>query len=226
MLERLRDAFLEPSVARAERLERDLELPAETARHRVPLQLGDLFESARRGLSCNGKCAHTRELDDERVAARIGDFDPAGTELKLAALAELVEMVESKQVSARAAKEVLDVLVTEGGDPAAVVEAASPRRERRAGGHVERAIAENPDAVEKIRAGKARRAIGTVVRRDTRDEGPRRRRRYARTSRRAARRLDGRILALWHDSFAWIGPGTPRSPSGPPEDDAAFADAV
>jgi aspartyl-tRNA(Asn)/glutamyl-tRNA(Gln) amidotransferase subunit B len=98
------------------------------------------------------------------LAARIGDSDPAGTALRPAALAELVAMVESKRVSASAAKEVLDVLVAEGGDPAAVVEAKGLGRAE--SGELEeivdRAIADNPDAVEKIRAGKAQ-AIGAIV---------------------------------------------------------------
>jgi aspartyl-tRNA(Asn)/glutamyl-tRNA(Gln) amidotransferase subunit B len=73
-------------------------------------------------------------------------------------------MVGSKEVSSSAAKEVLDVLVAEGGDPAAVVEArglgAADSGELEA--IVEQAIADNPDAVEKIRAGK-QQAIGAIV---------------------------------------------------------------
>jgi aspartyl-tRNA(Asn)/glutamyl-tRNA(Gln) amidotransferase subunit B len=67
-------------------------------------------------------------------------------------------------VSASAAKEVLDVLVAEGGEPAAVIEerglgaADSSELEE----IVERAIADNPDAVEKIRAGKGQ-AIGAII---------------------------------------------------------------
>jgi aspartyl-tRNA(Asn)/glutamyl-tRNA(Gln) amidotransferase subunit B len=73
-------------------------------------------------------------------------------------------MVAAKEVSASAGKEVLDVLVSEGGDPAAVVESKGLGR---AGGDelgaiVDRAIADNGDAVEKIRAGKDA-AIGAIV---------------------------------------------------------------
>jgi aspartyl-tRNA(Asn)/glutamyl-tRNA(Gln) amidotransferase subunit B len=98
------------------------------------------------------------------LAARIGDADPATTKLEPAALASLVAMVGEKQVSAGAAREVLDVLVAEGGDPASVVEAKGLGRAE--SGEldeiVDRAIADNPDAVEKIRAGKAQ-AIGAIV---------------------------------------------------------------
>ena len=73
-------------------------------------------------------------------------------------------MVGQKQVSASAAKEVLDVLVAEGGEPAAVIEerglGAADSGELE--GIVERAIADNPDAVEKIRAGK-QQAIGAII---------------------------------------------------------------
>ena len=56
------------------------------------------------------------------------------------------------------------MLVAEGGDPAAIVEAKGLGR---AGGAscervVDRAIAEDPDAVEKIRSGKDK-AIGAII---------------------------------------------------------------
>ena len=56
------------------------------------------------------------------------------------------------------------MLIEEGGDPAAVVEAKGLGRAE--SGELEeivsRAIADNPDAVEKIRAGKGQ-AIGAIV---------------------------------------------------------------
>jgi aspartyl-tRNA(Asn)/glutamyl-tRNA(Gln) amidotransferase subunit B len=59
---------------------------------------------------------------------------------------------------------VLDVLVAEGGDPAAVVESKGLGRADSSELEtiVERAIAGNADAVEKIRAGKDS-AIGAIV---------------------------------------------------------------
>jgi aspartyl-tRNA(Asn)/glutamyl-tRNA(Gln) amidotransferase subunit B len=72
--------------------------------------------------------------------------------------------VHGKQVSQSAAKEVLDVLAAEGGDPAAVIE---QRGLGMAGGDelgdiVDRALAANPKAVEEYRAGKGK-AIGAIV---------------------------------------------------------------
>ena len=172
MLERARSALPELPAARAERLERELELPAETARLLAfRSELGDFFESAVAASNSEAVLAEgegdTRILANwmtNELAARIGDADPASTKLEPAALASLVAMVGEKQVSSGAAREVLDVLVAEGGDPARVVEARGLGRAE--GGEldeiVDRAIADNPDAVEKIRAGKAQ-AIGAIV---------------------------------------------------------------
>jgi aspartyl-tRNA(Asn)/glutamyl-tRNA(Gln) amidotransferase subunit B len=164
MLERARAALPELPAARAERLERDLALPAETARLLAfRSELGDFFESVV-AASGNGDTRILANWMTNELAARIGDADPASTKLEPAALASLVAMVGEKQVSAGAAREVLDVLVTEGGDPASVVEAKGLGRAE--SGEldeiVDRAIADNPDAVEKIRAGKAQ-AIGAIV---------------------------------------------------------------
>jgi aspartyl-tRNA(Asn)/glutamyl-tRNA(Gln) amidotransferase subunit B len=59
---------------------------------------------------------------------------------------------------------VLDVLVAEGGEPAAVIEARGlgAADSDELAEIVERAIADNPDAVEKIRAGKGQ-AIGAII---------------------------------------------------------------
>ena len=73
-------------------------------------------------------------------------------------------MVGAKEISAAAGREVLDVLVSEGGDPATLVEQQGLARagDDELEAIVDRAIADNPDAVEKIRAGKDQ-AVGAVV---------------------------------------------------------------
>ncbi|HZB07061.1 MAG TPA: Asp-tRNA(Asn)/Glu-tRNA(Gln) amidotransferase subunit GatB [Thermoleophilaceae bacterium] len=163
MLGRARSALPELPAARAERLERDLELPAETARLLAfRSEWGDFFESAvdsRRELAHNVANWTTNEL-----TSRLGDRELADTRLEPAAFAQLVELVAEKKISAGAGREVLDVLIEEGGDPAAVVEAKGLGRAESGEleGIVDRAIAENPDAVEKIRAGKGQ-AIGAIV---------------------------------------------------------------
>jgi aspartyl-tRNA(Asn)/glutamyl-tRNA(Gln) amidotransferase subunit B len=163
MLERARAALPELPGARAERFERELELPADTARLLAfRSELGDFFEEALG--AGNGDTRSLANWTTNELAAKIGDGDPAATRLEPGALARLVQMVGAKEVSASAAKEVLDVLVAEGGDPAAVVEARGlgAAESSELEGIVEQAIAANPDAVEKYRAGK-KQAIGAIV---------------------------------------------------------------
>jgi aspartyl-tRNA(Asn)/glutamyl-tRNA(Gln) amidotransferase subunit B len=163
MLERAREALPELPAARAERLEGEFALPAETARLLAfRSDWGDFFEEAVR--EHHDLALTVANWMTNEVAARIGDGDPAGTKLEPGALASLVAMVGDGAVSASAARDVLDVLIEEGGDPAAVVEAKGLGRAE--SGELEeivdRAIAENPEAVEKIRAGKGQ-AIGAIV---------------------------------------------------------------
>jgi aspartyl-tRNA(Asn)/glutamyl-tRNA(Gln) amidotransferase subunit B len=163
MLGRARSALPELPAARVERLERDLDLTADTAKLLAfRADLGDFYEAA---LSADG--GNSRNLANwttNELTARIGDADPAATKVEPAAFAQLVAMVAAKQISASAGREVLDVLVSEGGDPAAVVEAKGLGRagEDELEAIVDRAIADNPDAVEKIRAGKGQ-AVGAIV---------------------------------------------------------------
>jgi aspartyl-tRNA(Asn)/glutamyl-tRNA(Gln) amidotransferase subunit B len=168
MLARARDALPELPAARAERLGRELDLPAETARLLAfRAELGDFYEAALSESQAGGDGAGARSLANwttNELTARIGDADPAATKLEPKAFSRLVEMVGAKEISASAGRDVLDLLVSEGGDPAALVEAKGLGRagEDELEAIVERAIADNPDAVEKIRAGK-RQAVGAIV---------------------------------------------------------------
>ena len=163
MLERARAALPELPAARAARLERELELPADTARLlSFRFELGDFFEQA--VAAGDGDARSLANWVTNELPARIGDADPADTKVEPVALARLVAMVGAKEVSRSAAQEVLDVLVADGGDPAAVVESKGLGRADTSELEdiVERAIAENGDAVEKIRAGKVQ-AVGAIV---------------------------------------------------------------
>jgi aspartyl-tRNA(Asn)/glutamyl-tRNA(Gln) amidotransferase subunit B len=156
MLERARAALPELPAARAQRLERDLELPAATAKLLAfRSELGDFFERAT--AEANGDARALANWVVNELAAGTGALEPA-------ALARLVAMVGEQQVSQAAAKEVLAELVDRGGDPRAIVEAKGLAM---AGADeleqiVERALAEQADAVEKIRAGNDK-AIGAIV---------------------------------------------------------------
>jgi aspartyl-tRNA(Asn)/glutamyl-tRNA(Gln) amidotransferase subunit B len=81
------------------------------------------------------------------------------------ALAALVRMVQEKKISHGSAKTVLAALVTEGGDPEPIVEREGLAQMSDSGeleAIVEKAMAENADAVEKIREGN-NKAIGAIV---------------------------------------------------------------
>jgi aspartyl-tRNA(Asn)/glutamyl-tRNA(Gln) amidotransferase subunit B len=166
MLERARAALPELPAARAARLERDAGLPAETAKLLAfRTELGDFFEEA---LAADGDGAvEPKTLANwvtVELVARLGDAEPQQSNVRPGALAQLVSMVSSKAVSQSAAKEVLDVLAAEGGDPQQIVES---RGLALAGADeleaiVERAMEQNADAVEQVRKGN-QKAIGAIV---------------------------------------------------------------
>ncbi|HYI37747.1 MAG TPA: Asp-tRNA(Asn)/Glu-tRNA(Gln) amidotransferase subunit GatB [Thermoleophilaceae bacterium] len=160
MLERARAALPELPAARAERFEA-LGVPAAQARQLAfRAELGDFYEAALEGAE---PVALANWVTGELVA-QIGDRDPAQTNVEPAALVQLLRLIEGGDISASAAKEVLGVLVEEGGDPAAVVQ---ERGLGKAGGDelsaiVDQAMADNPDVVEKIKGGNPK-AIGALI---------------------------------------------------------------
>jgi aspartyl-tRNA(Asn)/glutamyl-tRNA(Gln) amidotransferase subunit B len=90
---------------------------------------------------------------------------PADSKVKPESLAKLVAMVEAKKVSHGAAKQVLEALVAEGGDPVEIVEREGLGKI--AGGSelegvVESAIEAQPEAAEEVRGGN-QKAIGVIV---------------------------------------------------------------
>ena len=166
MLERARAAIPELPAQRAERFERELGLPEETARvlaHRF--ELGDFYE---RAISAADGAAEPKTLANwvkNELVPRLGDAEPEQWKVEPAALARLVALVGEKAVSQSAAKEVLDTLVSDGGDPQAIVDAKGLGR---AGGDeltevVDRVLADNPDVVEKLKADSKDKSIGAIV---------------------------------------------------------------
>jgi aspartyl-tRNA(Asn)/glutamyl-tRNA(Gln) amidotransferase subunit B len=80
-------------------------------------------------------------------------------------LAALVRMVQEKKISHGSGKTVLAAMVVEGGDPEAIVEREGLAQMSDSGeleAIVEKAMADNADAVEKIREGNGK-AIGAIV---------------------------------------------------------------
>jgi aspartyl-tRNA(Asn)/glutamyl-tRNA(Gln) amidotransferase subunit B len=164
MVAAARASLPELPATRAQRYERELGLTAESARvlaYRV--EFGEYFERALAADSADAQAlAHwvTGEL-----VARLGDADPADSKVAPEALAALVGMVRDKAVTQGSAKQVLDRLVSEGGDPAAIVEAeglAALGGDDQLETIVAAAIEANADAAEKIRSGN-QKAIGAIV---------------------------------------------------------------
>ena len=94
-----------------------------------------------------------------------GEESAAESKVEPAALAALVAMAHEKKVSHGSAKQVLATMVTEGGDPAAIVEREGLAQISDSGelaSIVAAAIDSNPEAAEQVRAGN-QKAIGAIV---------------------------------------------------------------
>ncbi|HMJ01693.1 MAG TPA: Asp-tRNA(Asn)/Glu-tRNA(Gln) amidotransferase GatCAB subunit B, partial [Conexibacter sp.] len=91
--------------------------------------------------------------------------DPMQSKVTPEALAGLVGLLRARTITPGAAKQVLDTLVARGGDPRAIVEAEGLAAI--GGGDeltevVQRALAADPDATTKLKAGNMK-AIGPIV---------------------------------------------------------------
>ncbi len=170
MLDDVRDALPELPAERRERYEAELELPEVTARQLAfDAELGEYFEQALReadgaqprtiAIWVTGELvAKLREAGDREV-------DPASSKVTPRALAGLAAMVEAKQVTTGAARQVLAKLVVEGGDPGAIVEReglAQMSDSSELEGIVAASIEAEPAAAEKVRSGNPK-AIGPIV---------------------------------------------------------------
>jgi aspartyl-tRNA(Asn)/glutamyl-tRNA(Gln) amidotransferase subunit B len=169
MLAAAREALPELPAARAARYAGDWGLAEDPARLLAyEPQWGDYFETVATAASAASENENGRAAANwvEQLRARIGaEADPAASSVTPQALADLVTMVTAKQVNAGAARQVLDVLVAEGGAPAAIVEReglGSMDGGDELGGVVAAAIAANEGAAEKVRGGNDK-AMGPIV---------------------------------------------------------------
>jgi aspartyl-tRNA(Asn)/glutamyl-tRNA(Gln) amidotransferase subunit B len=168
MLDRARAALPELPAARAQRFERELGLNPDSARLLgFRTELGDYFERAL--AAGNGAAPEPQPLANwiaNDLVSRLGaDVDPAQSKVDPSALATLVAMVGERKVTQGAARQVLDRLVAEGGDPAAIVESEGLGA---VGGSdelapvVAAALEANPAVAEKLRGGDMK-PIGVIV---------------------------------------------------------------
>jgi aspartyl-tRNA(Asn)/glutamyl-tRNA(Gln) amidotransferase subunit B len=174
MLRRARSALPELPAERAERFGAELELPADTARLLAYRgELGDFFEAALAAGGGDGDGHGDGGPAEPRVVAnwvtvelvpRLGDREPADSPVTPEGLARLAALVAGRKVSSSAAKQVLDSMAESGGDPEELIS------ERGLGlaeagdleEVVDRALADNGEAVEQVRSGNAK-AIGAIV---------------------------------------------------------------
>jgi aspartyl-tRNA(Asn)/glutamyl-tRNA(Gln) amidotransferase subunit B len=164
MIDAARAKLPELPAQRAERYERELGLSSDSARQLA--FRADLAAYFERALASDGE--HPQTLANwvtGELVARLGDGDPAASKVEPAALAQLVALLRAKSITPGAAKQVLDTLVAQGGEPQAIVEAEGLGAI--GGGDeltaiVQRALASDPDAVEKLKTGNMK-AIGPIV---------------------------------------------------------------
>jgi aspartyl-tRNA(Asn)/glutamyl-tRNA(Gln) amidotransferase subunit B len=167
MLDAARDAMPELPAARAERLEQEARLSADSARRLAfDAELGDYFEQA---LGASADPPPPQTLANWLVVEllpRLGDDEgPGDSRVTPAALAALAGLADAKRVSVGAARQVLDRLVADGGDPVAIVESeglAALDGGDDLAGVVAAALEANSEAAERVRGGNAK-AIGPIV---------------------------------------------------------------
>ena len=168
MLQRARAAMPELPAAREARFASVLGLNVESARLLSwRSELGDYFEAALDAGAGMRPPVEAQPLANwvSELTARYDGDDPAQSKVTPRALASLVGLVGSKQLTQGGAKQVLDRLVAEGGDPAAIVEAEGLGA---VGGSdelapvVRAALEANPDVADKLRGGDMK-PIGVIV---------------------------------------------------------------
>jgi len=166
MLERARAALPELPAARAERFEDELGLSAGTAKVLAfRAELGDFYEAALAAGTAAERVPLANWLTNDLTARLGADADPAASKVTPAALASLVAMVGQGGVTQGGARQTLDALVADGGDPAAIVEArglGAIGGGDELGAAVDAALAANPDVADRLRGGDMK-PMGVVI---------------------------------------------------------------
>jgi aspartyl-tRNA(Asn)/glutamyl-tRNA(Gln) amidotransferase subunit B len=170
MIEAARAALPELPAERRERYASELGLGEKPATQLAfDAELGAYFERALAAADGVEAATIANWVTGELVArireAGADDSDLAASKVSPESLAKLAGMVEAKQLSTGAGRQVLAAMVAEGGDPAEIAErdglgAIADTGELEA--IVERAIEADPAAAERVRGGNAK-AIGPLV---------------------------------------------------------------
>jgi aspartyl-tRNA(Asn)/glutamyl-tRNA(Gln) amidotransferase subunit B len=164
MLDAARAALPELPADREARYREELGLPDKTARlFAYRAELGEYFEAALDAGDADAVPLANFVAND--LVARLGDGDPAESAATPAAVARLVELTQARTVNPGGARQVLDRLVAEGGDPDTIVAAEGLAAIGDAGeleAIVVAALEANGKAAEQLREGNDK-AIGPIV---------------------------------------------------------------
>jgi aspartyl-tRNA(Asn)/glutamyl-tRNA(Gln) amidotransferase subunit B len=169
MLTEAREALPELPAARRERYVAEVGLSEEAAKILAfEAEYGEYFERALGAADGASAKSIANWVTGELVASlrQAGDDeDPLASKATPEALATLAGLVEKKTISHGAGKQVLAVLVADGGDPAEIVEREGLAQISDSGeleGIVDSAIEAEPEAAEQVRQGNEK-AIGRIV---------------------------------------------------------------
>jgi aspartyl-tRNA(Asn)/glutamyl-tRNA(Gln) amidotransferase subunit B len=168
MLREARAALPELPVARIARYE-EMGLANDVAKTlATDPETADYFERTATAAGADAKVVGNWVTGDLAAALRQSrEIVESATSSKVSPenLAALVDLVQEKKISHGSAKSVLGIMVAEGGGPAPIVEREGLAQMSDSGeleAIVEKAMADNPDAVAKIREGN-NKAIGAIV---------------------------------------------------------------
>jgi aspartyl-tRNA(Asn)/glutamyl-tRNA(Gln) amidotransferase subunit B len=169
MLREAREALPELPAARIERYESELGLAADVSLTlATDPETAAYFEStAAAAGGIEAKVVANWVTGELAAALRQAEVEGGAAASKVTPeqLATLVTLVQEKKISHGSGKKVLAIMVAEGGEPAEIVEREGLAQMSDSGeleAIVEKAMADNPDAVEKIREGNGK-AIGAIV---------------------------------------------------------------
>jgi aspartyl-tRNA(Asn)/glutamyl-tRNA(Gln) amidotransferase subunit B len=169
MLREARESLPELPAARAERYREQLGLADDVAALLAadPETANYFEETAKQAGGVEPRIVANWVTGELAAALRQEAGEASASESKVdpGALAALVAMVQEKKISHGSGKAVLAALVSEGGDPAAIVEREGLAQIADSGeleAVVAAAVEANPEAAEQIRAGNGK-AIGAIV---------------------------------------------------------------
>jgi aspartyl-tRNA(Asn)/glutamyl-tRNA(Gln) amidotransferase subunit B len=166
MLDAARAELPELPAARAERFATEFGLSEDRARELAfRTELANFYEASVQAGAGGDPIAIANWI--QALVERLDEgTDPADSRLTPDAFAQLVQLVTDKAVSRDAAREVLDILLEEGGEPARIVEREGLGSLAADDGGlseiVAAAIAADPGAAENVRSGNMK-AVGPLV---------------------------------------------------------------